>query len=91
VPVAQVGAGDLAGLDRLACAVEDVVGDLERDAERQAEFARPAAEPARGLEQLPRLQGAALQVRLDRRVRVMRLRPLHRLAAREAERRVRED
>src|SRR6266536_763778 len=30
-PLAQVGAGDLPGLDRLAGAVEDVVGDLKGD------------------------------------------------------------
>ena len=48
----------------------------------------PPAEQARGLEQLPRLQRAPLEVRLDGRVRVVRLRALHRLAAREAERRV---
>src|SRR5690349_24792846 len=67
--LAQVGAGDLAGLDRLARAVEDVVRDLEGDPEREAELAeRPvaaAAEQARGLEQLPGLEGAALEVRLD--------------------------
>ena len=42
--LAQVDAGDLAGLDRLARAVEDVVGDLERDPEREPERARAAAE-----------------------------------------------
>ena len=35
---AQVGAGDLAGLDRLARAVEDVVGDLEGDPECEPEL-----------------------------------------------------
>ena len=89
--VAEVGAGDLAGLDRGARAVEDVVGDLEGDPEREAVLAGAAAEPARRLEELPRLQRAALEVRLDRRRRVVRLRPLQRLAAREAERRVGED
>src|SRR3954454_23658303 len=49
--VAQVGPGDLAGLDRRAGAVEDVVGDLERDAEGDAVLTRPAAEPAGGLEE----------------------------------------
>ena len=72
-------------------AVEDVVGDLERDAEREAVLARAAAEPARRLEELARLQRAALDVRLDGRRRVVRLRPLQRLAAREAERGVGED
>ena len=52
---------------------------------------RAAAEPARGLEELPGLERAALEVRLDGRRRVVRLRALQRLAAREAERRVGED
>ena len=38
-PVTEVGAGDLAGLDRGARAVEDVVGDLEGDPEREAVLA----------------------------------------------------
>ena len=42
-PLAQVGAGDLAGLDRLARAVEDVVGDLEGDPEVSAERAERLA------------------------------------------------
>src|SRR5205807_7577203 len=42
-------------------------------------------------EQLPRLERAALEVRLDARRGVSSLRPLQRLAAREAERRVGED
>src|SRR5581483_11673961 len=59
--LAQVDAGDLAGLDRLAGAVEDVVRDLERDPERQPERAqaRPARAPAQqagGLEQLAGLE-----------------------------------
>src|SRR3954447_1717430 len=87
----QIGAGDLAGLDRHARAVEDVVGDLERDAERETERARAAREPARSLEELPRLQRAALEIRLDRRVGIESLRALHRFTAGEAERRVRED
>ena len=65
--VAEVGAGDLPGLDRLARAVEDVVGDLERDAEMEPECAAAAGEQAGGLEQLARLQRAALEVCLDGR------------------------
>src|SRR5438067_3037058 len=90
-PVAEVGAGDLAGLDRGARAVEDVVGDLEGDPEREPVLAGAPAEAARRLEQLPRLERAAFEVRLDRGRRVTRLRPLQRLAACEAERRVGED
>ena len=80
----------LPGLDRVARAVEDVVRDLERDPEVEPEAAeRPArAERAGRLEELPRLQRAALEVRLDGRVRVVELAPLHRLAAGEAEARV---
>ena len=52
--VAQVGAGDLAGLDRVAGTVEDVVDDLERDPEQPAVVAAAAAEQARRLEQLAR-------------------------------------
>src|SRR6266545_1271146 len=91
--VAQVGARDLARLDRLATAVEDVVDDLERDAEVRAELAQvvPAAEQARGLEELRRLQRAALEVRVDGRVGIVALPLLHRLAADEAERRVGQD
>ena len=44
---------------------------------------RAAAEPARRLEELPRLERAALEVRLDGRRRVVRLRALQRLAAGE--------
>src|SRR4051812_34162372 len=69
-PVAEVGAGDLAGLDRGTRAVEDVVGYLEGNPERKAVLPRAAAKPARGLEQLPGLERAALEVRLDRRARV---------------------
>ena len=92
-PLSQVDAGDLARLCRLAGAVEDVVGDLERDAERGAELAEPgiltaAAEEARGLEELARLQGAPLEIALDRRIRVVRLAALQSLAAGEAQRRV---
>ena len=43
--LAQVGAGDLAGLDRLARAVEDVVGDLEGDPEREPELAEAPSPP----------------------------------------------
>src|SRR5579859_2526865 len=74
--LAQVDARDLAGLEAVAGAVEDVVRDLEGDAEREPEAAegRVAAvrtEQARSLEQLRRLQCAALEVALDRRVRVV--------------------
>ena len=55
---------------------------------RQAVLAASAAEQARRLEQLPGLERAPLEVVLDRRVRVVALAPLHRLAARERERRV---
>ena len=48
------------------------------------------AEQARRLEELSGLQAATLQVRLDGRIRIVRLAALHRLAAREAERGVRE-
>ena len=87
-PLAEVDAGDLPGLDRLAGAVEDVVRDLERDPEREPERAEscPRAEHAGRLEELPGLQRAALEIGLDRRVRVVRLAALHRLAAGEAER-----
>src|SRR5438132_6858251 len=85
--LAQVDAGDLSGLDALAGAVEDVVGDLEGDPERKAELAEPAAaEHASGFEELAGLQSTALEIRLHRRVRVVRLAPLKRLAARQAER-----
>ena len=74
-PLAQVGAGDLPGLLRLAGAVEDVVGDLERDPEREAVGAElrvaARAEQARGLEELPGLQRAPLEVGVDRRLRVV--------------------
>src|SRR6266498_1308319 len=93
--LAQVGAGDLAGLDRLPGAVEDVVSDLEGNPKREPERAEAAvaaaAEQARGLEQFPRLQRASFEVALDGRVRVVRLHALERLAAGERERRVGED
>src|SRR5258708_6539479 len=54
---AKIGAGDLAGLLRLARAVEDVIGDLECDAETRAVLAEPlvaaGAEQAGRLDQLP--------------------------------------
>ena len=46
------------------------------------------AEEAGGLDQLPGLEGAALEVRLDRRSGVVHLEPLHRFPPSEAERRV---
>src|SRR5207244_659849 len=70
---------------------EDVVRDLKRDAEREPERAGAAAEQTGRLEQLPRLEAAALEVRLDRRVGIMSLCTLHRLAAGETERRLGED
>src|SRR5712692_2144315 len=89
--LAQVDAGDLSGLDALARAVEDVVGDLEGDPEREAELAEAAAaEHASGFEELAGLQRTALEIRLHGRVRVVRLAPLQRLATRKAERGVRE-
>src|SRR6185312_11869913 len=87
--LAQVGAGNLAGLDRLSRAVEDVVGDLEGDPEREPELAEArvsaAAEQARGLEQLPGLERTAGQVVVDARVRVVGLRALERLASGQGE------
>src|SRR5439155_18524250 len=71
--------------------VEDVVGDLEGDPERESECSRSTGEPAGGLEQLAGLQPAALEVLLGRRVGVVSLRALQRLASGEAERRVGED
>ena len=41
-PFAEVDTGDLPGLDGLARAVEDVVGDLERNPERETERAELA-------------------------------------------------
>ena len=87
-PLAQIGAGDLARIDRLAGAVQDVVGDLEGDPERQAELGQLAgllpsqtgAEQAGGLEELPGLERAALEVALDRRLRIVGLGTLERLA-----------
>src|SRR5436305_13985193 len=91
--VAQVGTGDLAGLDRLAGAVEDVVHDLEDDPEVRAELAQrlAAAEDACRLEELRGLERTAFEVRLDARVGVVALAPLDRLAAHHAECRVGED
>src|SRR6476619_3679439 len=90
-PFAEVGAGDLAGLDRLTRAVEDVVGDLEGDPEREPEAAKSlvaaAAEQARRLEQLPGLERAAGEVVVHARVRVVGLGALQRLTAGECERR----
>ena len=65
--LAEVGAGDLPGLDRVARAVEDVVGDLEGDPELEPEAAERAAgaERAGCLEELPGLESAALEVRVD--------------------------
>ena len=86
-PLAQVGAGDLPGLLGLAGAVEDVVGDLEGDPEREAVRAErrvaAGAEQAGGLEELPGLERAALEVGVDRRLGTACLRALQRLAARE--------
>src|SRR5262249_38817883 len=88
-PLAEVDPCDLPRLDGLPRAVEDVVGDLERDPEREAERAevapaRAGSEQAGGLEQLPRLQSAALEIGIDGRVGVVRLAALHRLAASKA-------
>ena len=76
--VAQVDSGRLAGRVEVAGAVEDVVGDLEGDAEREPERAQlrtPAAQDARGLEQLAGLQRAAGEVLVDGRIRPERLTP----------------
>src|SRR5204863_4626675 len=67
--------------------------DLERDPERQAEpadrlVAAVDTEEACGLEQLSRLQPAPVEVALDGGLRVVRLPPLERLAAGEAQGRV---
>ena len=88
---AEVDAGDLARLEALAGAVEDVVRDLEGDAERESEppergVAAAGAEQAGGLEQLRRLQLTACEVALDGRVGIVGLAPLQRLAPCEAER-----
>jgi hypothetical protein len=92
-PLSEVGARDLARLRCLARAVEDVVGDLERDAERgpeltQPEIAAAAAEQTCCLEQLPGLERAPLEVALDGRVRVVRLAALKGFSACETQRRV---
>ena len=82
--------GNLASLDRLARAVENVVGDLERDAEQSPVLAVAAPEHARGSEELSRLQRAPLEVGVDGHVRIVLLLPLHRLPARKTECRLRE-
>src|ERR687891_1021161 len=82
--LAEVGARDLARVDRVPHAVEDVVRDLERDAQREPEPTEAGiarAEQARGFEELSRLERDALDVRLDRGLRVVELPLLHRLAA----------
>src|SRR6516165_8011553 len=84
-PLAEVDAGDLAGLEPVARAVEDVVRDLEGDAEGESEAAERGVAAARpeqagGLEQLGRLQLAAREIALDGRVGIVRLAPLQRLA-----------
>ena len=66
--------------------VENVVGDLERDAEQSPVLAVAAPEHARGLEELPRLQRAPLEV--ERRlvvVEIVLLLPAAELPAREGE------
>src|SRR5579859_5786650 len=83
--LAQVDARDLAGLEAVAGAVEDVVRDLEGDAEREPEAAERGvaavrAEQAGGLEQLRSLQRAPFEVAVDGRVGIVRLAPLERLA-----------
>ena len=82
--VLEIGTRHLARLDRVARAVEHVVGDLERDTEEASVLAAPAAEHARGLEELPSLERAALEVVVDRRVRIVALAPLHRFATGES-------
>ena len=69
---------------------QDVVGDLERDPEQAAVVASAAAEHAGGLEQLAGLERAALDVALDRRLRIVPLAALQGLPARERERRLSE-
>src|SRR5215211_2733073 len=61
----EVVSGDLARLDRRARAVEDVVGDLERDPEGPSEVAETgiaAAEQTRGAEERQRRVGQQLHV-----------------------------
>ena len=91
VPSRRSSPRHLAGVRGVARTVEHVVGDLERDTERAPELPRPAGEAARGLEQLRRLEAAALEVALDRGLRVEGLAALERLAAGEADGRVGED
>ncbi len=89
-PFPQVVAGELPGLDRRARAVEDVVGDLERNSEGEAEATEglvAASQQARGAEELRGLQRAAPQVLLHGRVRPVGLRVLERLALHQRERR----
>jgi hypothetical protein len=86
--VAEIDSRRLAGRVELAGAVEYVVGDLKGDAEREAECAdlrAPAAEPARGLEELACLQARPPQVVVHASVGPERLPPLERLAAGEGE------
>src|SRR4051794_37535084 len=57
--LAEVGAADLPGLQRVAGAIEDVVRDLEGDTKGEAEPGQPAiaaAEHARRLEELAGLE-----------------------------------
>src|SRR5437762_2645314 len=84
----EVGPCDLPRLDGHSRAVQDVVGDLERDAECEPECARAAREATSGLEELPGLERAALEVGVHGGVGIEALTALHRLAAREAQRRV---
>src|SRR6185436_15900787 len=94
--VAQIDALHLPRRVEVAAAVEDVVCDLESDAEREPEASetravRAASEQAGSLEELPGLQGAAREVLVHRGLGPEGLAPLHRLAAREGERRIGED
>jgi hypothetical protein len=85
----EVVPSELPGLDRRAGAVEDVVGDLERDPQREPEAADrlvAAPEQACGAEELGRLQRAAPEILLLGRIRLVRLPVLDRLASHEGER-----
>ena len=99
--VEQVDAERLAGRLGIAVAVEQVVGELERDAEllaealerldaRPVEAAEQAAQGAGGAEQPAGLEEAALDVGLDRDLGTARLLALQGLAARQVERGERE-